>query len=253
MIEAYSPSKTLGARISRRITPFCARRVINYSLTRPVISFTFDDCPKSVIPHGLNTIEAEGWRGSLYISSGLLGKTNHHGEQMQWNDVKEAHEKGHEIGCHTYSHIDGTQVAKNDFMRDIQRNHLKFDRADLPPAKSFAYPYGQTSPELKNTLSQNFTGLRGIQPGAMYGSADLNEIKSTPLFSGRFIAKALKQIENLDLNPAWTTFFTHDISETPSNWGCTPGEFQSIVAAAKAVDALVLPVNEAIEYLRECS
>lgn len=250
MAEVYTPSRSVGARISRRLTPLRARNTLHFSLSRPVISFTFDDCPRSVIAGGMAPLEAEGWRSTLYIAGGLLGTHNHHGEQMVWEDVRNAQASGHEIGCHGFSHTDGSQMKPADVKADIIRNQRLFETEGLLPAPTYAYPFGQTTATLKNDLGQAFEGLRGIKPGVMLGQADLNEIKSTALFTGERVKTAIKQIQSLKTKPGWLTFFTHDIRENPSEWGCTEDEFRAVIAAVKSVNAHVLPVSSAIAHLK---
>ena len=97
----YQPSTHLAARVTRRLTPFFARKIIKFKLDRPVISFTFDDCPLSAITQGVSRLEEKGWRSTLYVSAGLFGTTNHHGKMAQASDIRAAHRNGHEIGGHS--------------------------------------------------------------------------------------------------------------------------------------------------------
>jgi len=78
----YEPSKSFRKRITRRLTPFQARRMAQYKLDRPIVSFTFDDCPLSAIDNGVSKLDELGWKSTIYIASALLGTTNHHGLQI---------------------------------------------------------------------------------------------------------------------------------------------------------------------------
>lgn len=251
MSLAYEPSRSLPAKISRRVTPFLARRVRRFDLERPLVSFTFDDCPVSAIDNGVKPLEGFGWKSTLYVSCGLLGKTNHHGEQICETDILNLHEAGHEIGGHTFTHIDAQSVSEEAFLADIDRNQAKLIELGLPASRTFAYPYGQTLPGLKRKLEERFTGLRGIQPGVHRSEVDLNQIKSVPLFSGHSIETAKRIIAGLAQSPAWVTFFTHDVRTDHSAWGCSPAELTAIITAVKAIDADVKPVCEAIEFLED--
>lgn len=250
---AYEPSRGLAAKISRRLTPYMARRMVKFELERPLVSFTFDDCPVSAITHGVKPLEALGWQSTVYVACGLLGTTNHHGLQISEGDVKALHASGHEIGGHTYSHTDAMLVDLPDFLSDIQKNQAVLAGMGLPASRTFAYPYGQTAPAVKLALARDFDGLRGITPGTHVSRADLNQIKSVPLFSGADIDAALDMIAALKETPAWITFFTHDISDTPSEWGCTPDDMIRVIKAVQELNANVLPVDKAIDYLKATS
>lgn len=253
MSLAYEPSRTLSAKISRRVTPLLSRRVLPLALERPIVSFTFDDCPASAITNGVKPLEDEGWASTVYVAGGLLGTTNHHGLQITEKDMQALHADGHEIGGHTWSHIDAQSMNPDAFLEDILRNQNFMTRLGLPASRSFAYPYGQTIPALKRLLEIRFEGMRGITPGVHRKNVDLNQIKSTPLFGGSTIDSAHKMIAGLKRKPGWITLFTHDIRENHTPWGCSPKDFQGIIEAVKTSGADVMPVDKAIDFIRSPS
>lgn len=251
MHNAYAPADSLPTKIMRRVTPLLKQRKITFNLDRPLVSFTFDDCPLSAVTHGIVPMEREGWRGTIYIAAGLFGITNHHGLHMGADDVRAVYDNGHEIGGHSFSHIDGNLTPLPDFMDDVARNQNALTALGIEDCQTFAYPFGEVKSSMKSALQNTFTGLRGITPKPMVGKADLNQIYSTPVFSGKDFERAITQIHTLAQEPAWITLFMHDIDDTPSEWGCTPAQMQAVIDAVKSVDAMVLPVKDAITFLKE--
>ncbi len=249
--EIYEPARTLGVRINRRLTPYRARRLTNVKLERPIVSFSFDDCPKSAIDNALPALEAQTWRGTVYLACGLFNITNHLGLHMSAQDAQAIARNGHEIGDHTFSHFDALNRSKDIFQADINRNQEAFDTIGLPKAKTFAYPYGQTYGALKTALGQTFTGLRGIAPQTHNKRVDLNQIGSYPLFSGSDQTRLIKAIANLEHTSGWLTIFTHDVRDNPSAWGCTQNDLDRVIKAVQAIDAQVLPVADAITLLEK--
>ena len=247
---AYQPASDLGAKIFRRWTQFSSRRMIKYNLARPVVSFSFDDCPLTAISHGVKALEQEGWQATLYIAASLFNTENHHGRMISADDAQAAFKSGHEIGGHTFSHIDVMDTGISDYLMDIERNHEALEALDIPAPETFAYPFGQANPGVKKTLEARFKGLRGITPGVQTGSADLNQIKSSPVFSGANFRNVMQDIKMLKFKPGWMTLFTHDIRDNPSEWGCTPEEFLQIIVEVRKSGAIVLPVAKAVEYLK---
>jgi hypothetical protein len=55
--------------------------------------------------------------------------------------------------------------------------------------------------------------------------------------------------ENAACN-GWLIFATHDVSDNPSAYGCTPDYFQKVVAHAARSGATVLTVAKAFEKIR---
>jgi peptidoglycan/xylan/chitin deacetylase (PgdA/CDA1 family) len=246
----YEPSKSLRSRFSRRITPFLARRTLPVNLDRPLISFTFDDCPKSAVENGVKPLEQEGWTSTIYIAAGLLGTENHLGRQVTGPDVSALNQSGHEIGGHTFSHVDAQSQTLDAFKADINRNQDALSCLGVSDCETFAYPFGQTKPDVKTALTDRFEGLRGIQPLVHHRQVDLNQIGSLPVFSGSRFEAALNAIKMSVQRPAWLTLFTHDIREDHSDWGCSPEEFKALVACAKQSGARVMPVADAIRFLK---
>ena len=247
---AYQPASGFGAKIARRITQVCARRMLKFRLDRPIVSFSFDDCPKTALSAGVKQLEEENWQSTLYLAPGLFDITNHHGRMISHDDARAAYASGHEIGGHTFSHIDVMETGIGDFLADIERSDAALVALGIPLPQTFAYPFGQANPGAKKALEKRFKGLRGITPGAHFGAADLNQIKSSPIFSGPNLSKIHDELKMMKVKPGWLTLFTHDVRDNPSEWGCTPQEFEQIVTAVRESGALVLPVAQAIDYLK---
>lgn len=250
MNDVHILKNSLPAKVARRATPYFSRRVLKFKRERPLISFTFDDCPVSAVTGGINPLAEQGWQSTVYVASGLIGKTNHHGPQLEAEDILTLHKQGHEIGCHTFSHLDAQTSKRDAYLYDVKRNQQTLADIGLPPSRTFAYPYGVALPDVKKKLALRFEGLRGIYPGLHVDSVDLNQIKSIPIFSGAAMEKAKNYLKKLETTPGWITFFTHDISDTPSAWGCTPGEIQSLIDIISNMGAEVMPVDKAIDTLR---
>ena len=245
----YSPAKDFFSRVKRRILPLQAQRKVNFKLDKPIISFSFDDCPQSVIENGIKPLEAQGWRSSVYVAMGLCNTTNHLGLHMSEEDVVALHKSGHEIGDHTYSHCDGSAMPIEEFLEDIDKNQATLQALGLPPSQTFAYPYGQATPALKRAVETRFIGARGIDSRNHITSADLNQIGSNRLYRGGEFNALIGQITDLRARPAWITIFTHDIREKPSHYGCTPEQMLATIEAVKKSGATVLTIADAIKYV----
>ena len=244
----------IAKKVSRQIRPMFNRRMLPINLNKPLVSFTFDDFPQSAITNGAKILENEGWRGTYYTSAGLAETENHHGKHFNAQELCDLEARGHEIAGHTHSHADLTRLSISESMAEIQTNYDSLKNMGIKSEiKNFAYPYGEVSGRLKKALSEKFTSMRGIQDGAHYVSADLNELKSQAIDSQYNFDKAMKIINGFSKRPGWLILFTHDIIESPSEWGCTPDKFLQIVNAIKTSGADVLPVSEALTYLEKTS
>ena len=248
--EAFAPSKSLSSRIARRVVKYRAQRKLAFKHDKPIVSFSFDDCPRSVMETALPLLENRSWRGTIYAAMGLCGTTNHLGLHMSCEDMKAVHKAGHHVDGHTYSHVSARSVSTQDFLTDIEQNKAVFSELGLPSPRTFAYPYGEVTLETKRALSRKFPLLRGIHSPHGATSLDLNQTASQRLYSGSDFERCLEAIENLKHTPIWLILFTHDVRENPSAFGCTPSDFEKVVKAVETSGAEVLPVSEALTKLQ---
>lgn len=246
--RVYQPSVDLRAKVSRRLARYWMRDIIAPELQRGLISFTFDDCPRSVVEHALPRLEAKGWHATIYACVGLCDTTNHLGLHMSETDLQDANYAGHDIADHTFSHLDARQVGREAMLVDIAENKAAFKRLDLPPATSFAFPYGEVTPLVKQALSRQFPLCRGIHT-PQNATIDLALAPAARLYSSEIDA-TLEQIEIAAREKRWLTLFGHDVRDNPSDYGCTPDELQIIIDAIAAHDLDVLTVRNALKVVK---
>src|ERR1700730_10018379 len=82
---------------------------------QPIISFTFDDFPRSALFAGGAILKRFGVRGTYYASLGLIGTTGPTGQMFTFDDLNILLDQRHEIGCHTYDHCDSWDTRSQLF------------------------------------------------------------------------------------------------------------------------------------------
>ena len=245
---AYQPSTALRHKVARRLTPLMARRSVEVRLARPVVCFTFDDAPASVIENALPLMEARGWKATVYVSTGLIGQETHHGRMMKESEIGEVAARGHEIGAHGHTHTDPSVRPVAEVEREARINRATFARLGVPEPVSYAWPYGQTRADLKRAMSQHYTSLRGISSATHRRRVDLNQVGSWKLFSST-VGACLRELDRVEKRPGLMTLFTHDVREDCSEWGCSPDDFARVVKRVEEMDADVVTVGEAVGAL----
>src|SRR6266446_114445 len=86
---------------------------------QPIISFTFDDFPRSALLTGGAILEQRGLRGTYYASLGLMGQTAPTGPIFVREDLRMLIARGHEVGCHTFNHCHSWETSTQVFERSI--------------------------------------------------------------------------------------------------------------------------------------
>ena len=246
----YGVSDNLLRRVGRKFIPFFSQRILPFELDQPIISISFDDFPKSVMENALPQLDKYDWKASFYVAAGLINTTNHLGLHFDQNDLIRLQHEGHEIGCHTYNHLNVTEIPEVRLMDELKANAKAAKTLGITtPLRTFAYPFGETSINRKSGLSHEFASMRGIMRGVHYNKVDLNQIKSVPIYSGPDLSQTHRFIKGLKRKPGWLTLFTHDVREKPSEWGCTPQDFEDTLALIHESGAKVIPIQRTIDFL----
>jgi peptidoglycan/xylan/chitin deacetylase (PgdA/CDA1 family) len=241
---------TFPARLVRELGGFLCTRPGKIDWPGGVVSFTFDDFPRSAWTNGGAVLEKYDLRGTYYTAMGLAGTTGNLGPMFEIDDLRAAWAQGHEIACHTFTHRDCGNAPAAEIAAEIDRNAAALSPilGDAAMA-NFAYPFGGVSLSAKNALKNRFASCRGTGRGLNQGTVDLADLFSTSIYSAVFDRDRLCQlIDDAQAAGGWVIFYTHDVSDEPSPFGCTPVEFQSIVAYA-AENATVLPVRDVVAGL----
>lgn len=238
-------------RLRRSVVRNFCRRPFALENSVPVVSFTFDDIPRSAYGQGGTILARHGLRGTYYISLGLLNGETDLGPQFTVEDLEQLAGDGHELGCHTFDHLDTVNNSTAQLEASVRRNRECL-QGILPEVKlsTFAYPFGRVTLGAKRVLSRQFSCCRGIDPRINVGVIDLNLLAGQPLYSRTVGLERIRQIIHKNASvKGWLVFYTHDVCRDPSPFGCTPEYFGAVVDAAIESGATIKPVAEALVQL----
>lgn len=248
-MEAYSADRSLRGKLRRRLALLTHRRPVRMALARPMITFSFDDAPASAADAGAGTLELRGIRGTWYFSAGLAGRDGPMGVYATAEDARRLAAAGHEIACHTFSHLDCGRASARAITDDIERNAQALKAWEAGPAESFAYPYGDVSTPAKRVLGGRYRTLRTVQAGLVETGADANQLPSVGIEGPDGEAAAMRWLDRAAQRKAWLILYTHDVAASPSPWGCTPEALGHLADAAKARGFDIVTVAEGARRL----
>jgi peptidoglycan/xylan/chitin deacetylase (PgdA/CDA1 family) len=216
--------------------------------SQPIISFTFDDFPRSALHVAGCMLAASDIRATYYTSFGLMGTTAPTGEIFLSEDLAELVRQGHELGCHTFDHYHSWDTPPAEFEASIRRNRETLTRL-VPGAQfgSLSYPISNARPGTKRRIAKYFPCARAGGQTFIFGPTDLNHLNAFFIEQSRDHPDAiLRIIDDTIRNRAWLVLATHDVCGCPTRYGCTPELFRQIVDHARASGAAILPVSEAL-------
>ncbi len=232
MDTPYSADRSLFGKLRRRIARAVTRKPARLDLDRPMLTISFDDAPASAAHAGAAILERHGVCGTWFISAGLMGKDSHLGTFARVDEVKALHAAGHEIACHTFSHLDCGKAGGATIAGNIEQNQRVLKHMGIPVPRTFAYPYGDVSPQAKALLDDRYLAARALHHGLIETGTDLNQAPAVGIEGkdGEQIATAW--LDRAARARAWLVLYTHDVRDHPSDWGCTPEALERILVAA---------------------
>jgi Polysaccharide deacetylase len=243
----------LKMRWRREIGDRLGQRLVEISPPYPLVSFTFDDFPRSALSVAGALLESYGITGTYYVSLGLVGKRAPTGEICHLEDVKQVVEHGHELGCHTFDHCHAWETKPSDFEESILRNRDALTRA-VPGALSptLAYPISSPRPANKLRAARHFDCCRGGGQTFNSGRTDLNNLRAFFLEQSRDRPGLIEWIVDRNVKSGgWLIFATHDVAENPTHFGCPTALFERIVRYVAGSGAMILPVYRAWTAIRK--
>ena len=238
----------LRARIANRLARHLYAVPMRLESGQPMVSFTFDDIPMSAATVGAPMLEEVGGRGTFYIACGLVNQPNNHCEGIDHDGIIRLRRSGHEIACHTFSHRRAIDLDAAAMAAEIAQNRHYLEGLDASiRLENFAYPYGLATVARKRQLTNSFRSARGILPGVNSGTIDLQFLRSTPLIDKDIDRDGVDRIfDEAVATKGWLIFYTHDVADTPSPWGCTPGLLRHALDAARRRNMPMVSVAEAL-------
>lgn len=251
-LPEYNPDRSLPAKIRRRVTQWRPAQRLTAAPKRPIVTFTFDDFPKSAADTGAEIVEAAGGKATYYACTGMAGSVNATGELFDETDLAALAKAGHEIGAHTDSHIDCAKAFRAEILANVEANLARLkEMGHDTPVTQFAYPYGETRLDVKRAMTVKFQACRGILAGVNGEGSDLMQLRAMELEPGDWTTdRAAAAIEAAARKPAWVVIFTHDVRETPSDYGTTPDALISLARKAKDSGAAILTMSEALAEIQ---
>ena len=240
------------SRYQRTVAAAFVRRPVEMRVTVPLISFSFDDFPKSAFWTGGAILKRYGLLGTYYASLGLMGTSAPTGRIFCAEDLKPLLKQGHELGCHTFGHCDAWETRPRDFEESIIENRVAL-RKLLPGIefKTLSYPILCPRPSTKRRVAKHFICCRGGGQTFNRGTTDLNYVRGYFIEKSRGNFGLIQEIiHNNREARGWLVFATHDVSQEPTPYGCTPEYFEKIVRSSLDSGARIMPVAQACQAIR---
>ena len=144
---------------------------------KPII-LTFDDGSVTVYNNAFPLMKKYGFISTQFIISSHLGN----GGVMTEDQVKEMAAAGHEIGSHSYSHLDLANASESTLEQEVVQSKKDLETLVGQPVVSFCYPAGKFSITVQDYLEKTgylsaVTTVNGFANKTEQGAFELQRIR----------------------------------------------------------------------------
>ena len=167
------PGQCVSARLFRRHLAYLSRHgyecisLLDLTHTerarprRPVV-ITFDDGYRCLHEHALPALAELGWTATVFLVADGLGGTNTWEQaagdveepMLSLAEIEEMRAAGLEFGSHTASHPHLTELSEAEARAEIVDSRARLAEALGAPCDSFAYPYGDWNPQVRDLVQE---------------------------------------------------------------------------------------------------
>ena len=235
--------------LRRRLLSSLYTRPTRLSNQVPIVSFCFDDFPRTSYTAGGAILKSFAARGTYYAAMGLVNTANELGEQFRREDLHGLLADGHELACHTFSHISCRAATFGAFEADVRKGCDAIRELTGSETLNFAYPYGHVTLKAKKKIGGQMRSSRGIYGGLNAERADLNLLRANRLYGDvDQFASVARLLEENTRSRCWLIFYTHDVRANPSQFGCTPALLAATVSLALNSGSRIAPIEDVISF-----
>ena len=136
-----------------------------------LVVLTFDDGNRSDITFVAPLLRTYRFGGTFFITEGLnfLNNKDHY---LTWDEIRQLHAAGFEIGNHTRYHKNVNRQSRQDLLADIEHIDCRCAENGLAVPTTFCYPgYSHGATALEALAFRGFQfARRGVAPEFSYNS-----------------------------------------------------------------------------------
>lgn len=238
----------------RHWLPLVFRRTMGLRNIGPVVTFTFDDFPRTAYTAGGGILKGFGLAGTFYTAFALMNSWNHAGHHFCLDDLYALVADGHELASHTLHHVSGRELSTPAFVQEVLQGRAALQRVPgLSVSDNFAYPFGAVRTVAKRAVGRAMLSCRSSYGGVNGPIVDLNLLRANPLYGHTEQLDVVRRLlhRNEELS-GWLIFYTHDVRTRHSPYGCTPALLEAAVKLALDSSANILAVRDVVSRTPPC-
>ena len=144
---------------------------------------------------------------TVFVVSGYCGGQNNWPSQpknngipaaelLRWSEVEELARAGIEIGAHTVTHPRMSLLSPKETEEELLRSRAAIEDRIGRPVRSFAYPYGESTPAVRAAVGRHFDRACGTRLAYLSSASDPVDLPRIDMYylQNRFWFQGLRSV-----------------------------------------------------------
>ena len=217
-----------------------------------MISIDFDDGLLASYTLAAPIMKEYGFKGTAYVYTQAQNEQEpgYYNEFMSWDQVVSLQNYfGWEIGSHSYSHPDLTQMPFDQAKWEIDQSRNDLIAHGINP-QSFASPYGAYNNEIVNYAAKLFSSHRTAWN--LPNTYPINDyyLKARPVLPDTDPATVKSWIDSAKANNEWLILYFHSLTPgtaQPANDDYNVNNFREILSYIKQTNIPLVTISQAVK------
>jgi peptidoglycan/xylan/chitin deacetylase (PgdA/CDA1 family) len=157
------------------------------------IAITFDDGFRNFYEHAFPVLREFRVPATVFVVSGYCGRRNDWPSQprntgvvtadlMSWSEVEEISRAGIGIGAHTVTHPRMSGLSSAEVEEELTRCRAALEDRTGRRVSTFAYPYGESTPEVRAAVRRQFDWACGTRLAYLSAGSDAADLPRIDMY-----------------------------------------------------------------------
>lgn len=226
---------------------FAIHRIPDAQLASGIVTLAFDDGWQSVADKAVPLLSRYGIRTTQYIISDIAGTTP---DYMNFAVLSQMKKQGHEIGSHSLTHCDQTQLNPIQLQDNAVKSKQLLEAQNLGPIKSFAYPLGEYDAKSQAIFIKQYPLIRTSDFGYNDRYFDETTIHSITILATTSDKEVQGWLDYAKKHRLWLVLTYHRI-DAAGEYSVTSAQLERQLQMIRKSGLEVLPLSEAAVAARK--
>lgn len=218
---------------------------------RGYVTLTFDDGYRSAYDTVFPMLENAGFSSTHFIVTERMAAGDFPGF-IKVSEILEMQSGGHEIGAHTRSHPDLTQIPLSQARTEIEGSRTDLLNIGVTPAAVFAYPFGAYNASVQSLVrNAGFSAARSSDGGFNKRNSDKFALQRKLMDSSVTLAEVKADIDQAVRDKTWLILLFHDVVPSGgTSFAVTPEFLAEVVNYLEQKNVTPITVSQGVSRMQ---